>query len=99
MNKLYYCNENDEYISSAQLLKEYKDSALPFQTEGESFSEYIESCMAYNNGSLYTIEQREGILKRKLAKLNINEYSIDEAVNLIMELQRLYEFRERNGRE
>ena len=92
MVKMYYCNENDEYLTSETIRKEW----LSFRSDGESFSDYLENCMNYNNGSLQTIENREYFLKRKLSKLSIDRYSIDEAINTVLELQRLYEFIERN---
>ena len=96
MVKMYYCNETDEYITSETIRKEYY---IPFRSDGESFADYLNNCMDYNNGSLTTIESRENSLKRQLAKLHIDRYSIDEAVNTVLELQRLYEFMERNEKK
>jgi len=91
MKKMFYCSEADDYLTIDDIKKEY----IEFKTENgytESFPYYLESCMYYNNGTLQTIQERENNLKRSIAKLSIDKYSIDELLILSNDLYRLYQF-------
>ena len=62
---LYYCNENQVVIDKNEL-------CMCFQIDNaghESFSEYLESCMYYNNGSLIPLPEKIDELKRELARM------------------------------
>lgn len=48
---LYYDSENNEYITTEELKKEFEVKANE-DTEAKTFKEYLSNCMYYNNGTL-----------------------------------------------
>ena len=95
MKNLYYCNEDDRVLSREDLRLEF-DS---FQAEGEyvveTFSDYLEGCMWYNNGALTPLLNHIDNLKRKLSRVRSygdpdNDDWIDSLSAQIDEYNKLY---------
>lgn len=94
MKKLYYDIENEEYITEKEIRTKHY---IPYHDKGESFAVFLNNCMSYNNGTLQPIEHREKELKKELAMIdNIDAWTIDDVVNIVLQLQELYDFIERN---
>ncbi len=49
---LYYDSENNEYITTEELKKEFEELKANEDTEAKTFKEYLSNCMYYNNGTL-----------------------------------------------
>lgn len=94
--RLYYSKENDKYYTENDIKKAFEElNKTDKERFNNNFEYFLNSCMVSNNGTLTTINEHENTLQRKLSKLTINEYLIDEALNYIYELKTLYEFKER----
>lgn len=96
--KLFYDFENEEFLTETDVKRFYE--MLTDENKKDcnySFEHYIECCHAKNNGCLITLDEYETFLKSKIAKIKIDEYSIDELVNYTIELQNLYEFKQANN--
>jgi hypothetical protein len=52
MERTFYDTENDEYITITQLENEYNELKANGNTEAETFKDYINNCMWWNNGAL-----------------------------------------------
>ena len=67
METLYWCNEDDKVYTLAEIKKDYPE----FRNEYETFGEYLNGCMYWNNGALYPLRDRVNVLQmeynRKLA--------------------------------
>ena len=50
--RTFYDTENNEYITIDQLEKEYEELKADGNTEAETFKDYINNCMTWNNGTL-----------------------------------------------
>lgn len=62
---LYYCNENQVVMDKSELYMYFSIDPAGH----ESFSDYLESCMYYNNGSLIPLPEKIDGLKRELARM------------------------------
>lgn len=54
--RLFIDNETGEILTESELLKEFNELKATEQTDAETFAEYINNCMSYNNGTLDEIE-------------------------------------------
>ena len=50
--RTFYDSEYEEYITIDELEKQYKELKANGDTEAETFKDYINNCMWWNNGSL-----------------------------------------------
>lgn len=83
----YYDENSDSIVTIEQVEKEFHQ----FQREGlyteTSFSEYLQNCMDYNNGSLTTLETKIDRLTKQL-----NRYSLipdNDNTELILQIEQL----------
>ena len=68
---MFYFNIFAECYESEKLIKtDYFDI---FADDYETFTEYLNSCMAYNNGALETLPKRETELKNLIRSLENND--------------------------
>lgn len=87
----YHVNETDEVISTAELFSDYY---IPFGGDHETFSDYLNACMWYNDGELTPVEKKLDDVKRELNRklaladtYGYDEYA-DELTELLAELHR-----------
>lgn len=69
MMKYYYCNEDDRVLSREDLRLEFESFQSEGGYEGETFSDYLEGCMWWNNGALTPLLNHVDNLKQKLARV------------------------------
>ena len=53
--RIFYDSEYDEYITVSELECQYKELYANRETEAETFKDYINNCMYWNNGTLEEI--------------------------------------------
>ena len=59
MSALYWCNEDDKVYTLEDIKKDYPE----FRNEYQTFGEYIDGCMYWNNGALYPLRDRVSVLQ------------------------------------
>ena len=80
--KLYHDSETDLIVSDADIQKEYLQSAN--HDEYPTFSEYLVSCMYWNNGTLTPIETYISALADRIRRLwNTWEHEADEDIKAL----------------
>lgn len=96
--KYYHVNETDAVISIDTLKRDYYDV---FGEDYETFDDYLNACMYYNNGELTPIEDKLTQIKRELnRKLALadaygwDEYA-DELTELLAEMHRFSKYARR----
>ena len=89
--KYYHVNETDEIISADTLRSDYYET---FENDYQTFGDYLNACMWYNNGELTPIEKKLDDVKRELTRklaladtYGYDEYA-DELTELLAELHR-----------
>lgn len=90
MSELYYCTENDEFLTVQELKEFYNESG---KDTFDSFSDYISACMTQNGGTLQMLQTRENSLKNKLLKLSYSEEDIETRLVFTNDLYKLYQFK------
>ena len=85
--KKFYDENSDSIVTIEQIEKEFHE----FQEEGlytdQNFSEYLQNCMDYNNGSLTTLETKIERLTEQL-----NRYSLipdNDNTELILQIEQI----------
>lgn len=96
MKTLYWCNEDDMVYSLDDIRKDYPE----FKNEYQSFGEYLDGCMWWNNGALYPLTDRIKELQTMYDRKQMIGYKygfelVDEELDGLRseldELKRLYE--------
>lgn len=54
MTALYWCNEDDKVYTIEDIKRDYPE----FRNEYQTFGEYLDGCMYWNNGALYPLRDR-----------------------------------------
>ena len=57
MERTFYDTENNEYITITQLENEYNELKANGNTEAETFKDYMNNCMWWNNGTLEEVRK------------------------------------------
>lgn len=83
----YYDENSDSVVTIEQIKKEFQQFQAEGLYTGYKFSEYLQNCMDYNNGSLTELETKIERLERKL-----NRYSLisdNDNAELILQIEQL----------
>ena len=84
----YYCNEDDTIVSTDVIRSEFEGFQREGMYLGETFSDYLEGCMWFNNGALTPLLDHANHIRRELNRVRSynNPYNDEWIENLSAQL-------------
>ena len=76
---LFYDFENYEIITEEQLYAEYMELKTEGNTETETFADYVENCMDYNNGALERYRYINHLMENKVEEVLRRDYILENS--------------------
>lgn len=92
--KYYHCSETDRIVSEERLRSEWEQGKaegwiVPDETGYDSFTDYLECCMYYNNGTLTPVRTYIEELRNRL-RYELDSYereSIENEITIMTKLE------------
>lgn len=78
--KYFYCVETDEIMTVEQIQTEWERYKTEEEGTPDTFPEFLEQCMTYNNGTLQTIEQHYNAVADRLRRTDEDDTDEREAL-------------------
>lgn len=76
---LFWDFEREELLTEEQLKLEYEELKSNGGTEAETFTEYLDNCMEWNNGTLELYRDLNHFMEKMVEKILVRDYVLNNS--------------------